>query len=74
MKGDIDGAMEKLNELWEQGYSAIDIVVTIFRVVKTFDECVRILFLTSLHICNTQQNARIYKTGIHQGFSMFPSV
>jgi replication factor C subunit 2/4 len=38
IKGDIDGAMEKLNELWEQGYSAVDIVVTIFRVVKTFDE------------------------------------
>ncbi|KAF5368638.1 hypothetical protein D9758_002327 [Tetrapyrgos nigripes] len=34
MKGEIDGAMEKLNELWEQGYSAVDIVVTIFRVVK----------------------------------------
>jgi replication factor C subunit 2/4 len=38
LKGDIDGAMEKLNELWEQGYSAVDIVVTIFRVTKTFDE------------------------------------
>lgn len=38
MKGDIDGAMEKLNDLWKQGYSAVDIVVTIFRVVKTFDE------------------------------------
>ena len=38
MKGDIDGAMEKLNELWEQGYSAVDIVVTVFRVVKAFDE------------------------------------
>ncbi|KAH8099292.1 P-loop containing nucleoside triphosphate hydrolase protein [Cristinia sonorae] len=38
MKGDIDGAMEKLNELWDQGYSAVDIVVTIFRVAKTFDE------------------------------------
>ncbi|KAF8594799.1 P-loop containing nucleoside triphosphate hydrolase protein [Ceratobasidium sp. AG-I] len=37
-KGDIDGAMNKLNELWTQGYSAIDIVVTIFRVTKTFDE------------------------------------
>ncbi|VDB86623.1 unnamed protein product [Peniophora sp. CBMAI 1063] len=37
-KGDIDGAMEKLGELWHQGYSAVDIVVTIFRVVKTFDE------------------------------------
>lgn len=39
-KGDVDGAMVKLNELWTQGYSAIDIVVTVFRVTKTFDECV----------------------------------
>ncbi|PIL31821.1 hypothetical protein GSI_06525 [Ganoderma sinense ZZ0214-1] len=38
LKGDIDGAMDKLNELWDQGYSAVDIVVTVFRVVKTFDE------------------------------------
>lgn len=37
-KGDIDGALEKLDELWGQGYSAVDIVVTVFRVVKTFDE------------------------------------
>ena len=40
LKGDINLAMEKLNELWDNGYSAIDIVVTIFRVVKVFDECV----------------------------------
>lgn len=40
IKSDIDAAMEKLNELWEQGYSAVDIVVTIFRVTKTFDEYV----------------------------------
>ncbi|KAK7695339.1 replication factor C subunit 4 [Cerrena zonata] len=38
LKGNIDGAMEKLSELWDQGYSAVDIVVTIFRVVKTYDE------------------------------------
>ncbi|EJD03656.1 P-loop containing nucleoside triphosphate hydrolase protein [Fomitiporia mediterranea MF3/22] len=38
MKGDINTTMEKLTELWDQGYSAVDIVVTIFRVVKTFDE------------------------------------
>ncbi|KAG7093865.1 replication factor C subunit 4 [Marasmius oreades] len=38
MKGDVDKGMNKLNELWEQGYSAVDIVVTIFRVVKAFDE------------------------------------
>jgi len=34
----IDLAMEKLGELWAQGYSAVDIIVTIFRVVKNFDE------------------------------------
>ncbi|THH19052.1 hypothetical protein EW146_g2055 [Bondarzewia mesenterica] len=38
MKGNIDLAMEKLSDLWDQGYSAVDIIVTIFRVVKTFDE------------------------------------
>lgn len=38
IKGDVDGAMSKLSGLWEQGYSAVDIVITIFRVVKTFDE------------------------------------
>ncbi len=37
-KGDIEGAMEKLSELWNQGYSAVDIIVTVFRVTKTFDE------------------------------------
>lgn len=38
LKGDVDTAVEKLNDLWTQGYSAVDIVVTLFRVVKTFDE------------------------------------
>ncbi|KZV94148.1 P-loop containing nucleoside triphosphate hydrolase protein [Exidia glandulosa HHB12029] len=37
-KGDINGAMDHLNFLWTQGYSAVDIVVTVFRVVKTYDE------------------------------------
>lgn len=40
LKGDINNAMEKLNDLWDNGYSAIDIVVTVFRVVKVFDEYV----------------------------------
>lgn len=35
--GDIDKAMEKLDEVWGQGYAAVDIVTTIFRVVKTMD-------------------------------------
>jgi replication factor C subunit 2/4 len=36
--GDIENSMIRLQELWDQGYSAVDIIVTIFRVVKTFDE------------------------------------
>lgn len=51
LKGDINNAMEKLNELWNSGYSAVDIVVTIFRVVKTFDE-----YVSALSAAN---NARI---------------
>lgn len=37
-QGDIESSVIKLRELWDQGYSAVDIIVTIFRVVKTFDE------------------------------------
>ena len=37
-KGKIDEALEGLTALWEQGYSAIDIVGTIFRVTKSFNE------------------------------------
>lgn len=37
-KGKVDEALDGLNELWAQGYSAVDIVVTIFRVVKGFNE------------------------------------
>lgn len=45
-KGDIEAAMEKLSELWNQGYSAVDIIVTIFRVTKTFDEQVDFCFFS----------------------------
>lgn len=33
-QGDIDGALAQLDELWNKGYSAIDIVTTTFRVAK----------------------------------------
>ncbi|WFD29329.1 replication factor C subunit 4 [Malassezia sp. CBS 17886] len=36
-KGDVDGALDKLDEVWSLGYSALDIVTTLFRVVKTMD-------------------------------------
>jgi replication factor C subunit 2/4 len=39
-KSDIDAALKSLTELWDQGYSAVDIVTTIFRVTKQFNEYV----------------------------------
>ncbi|KAI5790090.1 P-loop containing nucleoside triphosphate hydrolase protein [Geopyxis carbonaria] len=35
--GKIDVALEKLEDLWEKGYSAVDIISTMFRVTKTID-------------------------------------
>lgn len=35
--GDIEKAMEKLREVWDKGYAAVDIVTNLFRVVKTLD-------------------------------------
>lgn len=46
LKGDVDDAMDRLTKLWDQGYSAIDIIVTVFRVVKTFDEYVMMFLYT----------------------------
>lgn len=36
-KAQVDDALKALDELWSQGYSAVDIVTTIFRVVKNND-------------------------------------
>lgn len=36
--GDVDGALVRIHALWDQGYAAVDIVTTIFRVVKSMDE------------------------------------
>jgi len=36
-KGELDEAMSQLEELWTQGYAAVDIVGTLFRVVKGMD-------------------------------------
>jgi replication factor C subunit 2/4 len=40
----VDDALDGLRNLWDQGYSAVDIVVTIFRVVKTMDAYVALNF------------------------------
>jgi hypothetical protein len=36
-EGRIDLALEKLEELWDKGYSAVDVISTMFRVTKTVD-------------------------------------
>lgn len=36
-RGEIDKAMDKLNEVWDKGYSSVDVITTLFRVVKTMD-------------------------------------
>lgn len=36
--GDIDGAVDVLNQLWEKGYSAVDVASTGFRVTKSLFE------------------------------------
>lgn len=36
-RGDIDGALEKLDDVWSTGYSSLDIVTTLFRVTRSLD-------------------------------------
>lgn len=38
LKGDVDGALENLRSLWDAGYSAVDIIATLNRVVKAYDK------------------------------------
>lgn len=33
----VDNALEGVHQLWRQGYSAVDIITTLFRVVKFYD-------------------------------------
>lgn len=37
-RGNIDDALLRIHGLWDQGYAAVDIVTTIFRVVKNMDQ------------------------------------
>ncbi|KAJ2478430.1 replication factor C subunit 4, partial [Coemansia sp. RSA 2131] len=37
-KGDVDPAVTCISHLWAQGYSAVDIITAIFRVVKAADD------------------------------------
>lgn len=53
-KGDIDAAYDHLDELWEGGYSALDIIGTIFRVAKTLSvpERTKLDFMKEIGSCH----------------------
>ena len=52
MNSDIDKAIEKLMKIWTQGFSAIDIVSTLFKVTKTFEmpEYLKLDFIRVFHV------------------------
>lgn len=50
VRGDIDNAMAKLEELWVQGYAAVDVVSTLFRVVKGMDALAEYLKLEFIKV------------------------
>lgn len=48
VKGQVDKAMSALDDLWVAGYSAVDIVVTLFRVTKgmeSLNEFIKLEFI-----------------------------
>lgn len=51
-KGDIDLAMNLLEELWKAGYAAVDIVTTLFRVVKGIDHMAEYTKLEFIRVSN----------------------
>jgi replication factor C subunit 2/4 len=49
-RGEIQVAMDRLDELWQQGYAAIDIVTTIFRVTRGMTELPEYLKLEFIRV------------------------
>ncbi|KAI8823173.1 P-loop containing nucleoside triphosphate hydrolase protein [Fimicolochytrium jonesii] len=37
-KGNVDAALDRMRGLWVQGYSALDVITTLFRVTKGFED------------------------------------
>jgi len=66
-KSDIDTAMEKIQELWDQGYSAVDVVVTIFRVVKASDKMPEYTKLEFIKVLRATTQVRKVLTSILLG-------
>ena len=53
-KGELDEAMTQLEELWVQGYAAVDIVGTLFRVVKGMDALAEYTKLEFIRVSTTK--------------------
>lgn len=51
MVGKIDQALETLDELWAKGYSAVDIISTMFRVTKSLDGMAEQAKLEFIRVC-----------------------
>ncbi|KAA1109529.1 replication factor C subunit 4 [Puccinia graminis f. sp. tritici] len=49
-KGDLSDALDQLEHLWEQGYSALDIVGTLLKVVKSMDRMSEFLKLEFIKV------------------------
>eukprot|EP00793_Prasinoderma_coloniale_P002772 PRCOL_00002254-RA len=56
MDGDADTAFHALHSLWAQGYSALDLVGTLFRVVKNFDmpEFYKLEYIREVGACHVR--------------------
>jgi replication factor C subunit 2/4 len=50
LQGDIDAAIAELSGLWDEGYAALDIMATVFRVVKNYSmpEYLKLEFLKEI--------------------------
>lgn len=55
LKGDIENSLEGINLLWDQGYSALDIIGTLFKVVKYstgIPEYLKLEFIKEIGYCH----------------------
>lgn len=56
-KGNVDTALETIHALWDKGYSAVDIVVSVFRVVKGMDDLPEYTKLEFIRVCRSAPDA-----------------
>lgn len=64
-KAEVDEALARVDHLWEQGYSAVDIVTTIFRVVKGMEdlpEYTKLEYIRVSRVCGNEKHvAKLFR-------------